>query len=84
MLGYSRKPHSVSPTLNRLGQNIQAAMAKQHVTVNQLAVNTGIPVNTIKGWLKGDNFPSTNRLSLIARELKVHQSALILGGENVE
>ena len=84
VLGSQRDQRRISPTLSRLGKNIQKEMKAKNLTYNQLAVVTGFPVNTIKDWAHGNSFPSNDRFSKLAKALKINQSKLILGDEHVE
>jgi transcriptional regulator with XRE-family HTH domain len=74
--------HHLPQALGRLGVNIYAVMMRESISVNQLAAKTLVPVNTIKGILRGDNFPSYKTLALIAKGLGVQQSSLITGASD--
>ena len=82
LLGQDYITHSLPQALTKLGRNLRQLMVDNHVSVNQLAVKTGVPVNTIKGLIKGDNFPSHKTLSRIAAGLDVNPAVLILGDNN--
>ena len=70
-----------SPTLERFGKNLVRYMKKRNVSTDQLSARTKIPKRTIQHWMHGDHYPKKHGAFLVAKELRVLQTKLLIENE---
>jgi transcriptional regulator with XRE-family HTH domain len=82
VLGPKPRVCNIPPALAIFSAELARYMLLKKTTVNQLALASGIPVSTIRGYLAAKYFPADDNFSLLAKALKINQSKL-LGVGNV-
>jgi len=86
VLAYRGPKRNLSPSLiktealRQMGNRIRDRMIGKKITVNQLAVSTGIPASTLNNYITGRNMPDPARIPTIAKQLGMRSHALVLGG----